>query len=46
MKLIFEYEESITGHLPDCSDDDSHSLGDLPRELNSKRTPFTECERN
>jgi len=33
MKLIFEYEESITGHLPDSRDDDSNSLGDLPREL-------------
>jgi glycine dehydrogenase subunit 2 len=40
MKLIFEYEESITGHLPDSSDDDSHSLGDLPRELIRKELPL------
>ena len=40
MNLIFEYEESITGHLPNSSDDDSHSLGDLPRELIRKELPL------
>lgn len=40
MKLIFEYEENITGHLPNSSDDDPHSLGDLPRELIRKELPL------
>ena len=40
MKLIFEYEENITGHVPSSSDDDSHSLGDLPRELIRKELPL------
>lgn len=40
MKLIFEYEENITGHVPSSSDDDFHSLGDLPRELIRKELPL------
>ena len=40
MKLIFEYEESITGHLPNSNDDDPHGLGDLPRELIRKELPL------
>ena len=48
MKLIFEYEENITGHVSDCGVDDTQGsfLPDLPRRPNSKRTPSSKCERN
>jgi len=46
MKLIFEYEESISGHVPDASNDDFSNgevqdfLADLPRDLIRKELPL------